>query len=87
MRRIFPTHRKITAIFFSRLITKKLSKIVKFTKIDQTVRNTYLRGPKRSRIKLVVPPNLLKQENVRLIPREAEHPGKYLFLIQKPQLI
>ena len=29
-----------------------------------------------SRIKLVVPPNLLKQENVCLIPREAEHPSK-----------
>ena len=26
-------------------------------------------------IKLVVPPNLLKQENVCLIPREAEHPS------------
>ena len=26
-------------------------------------------------LKLVVPPNLLKQENVCLIPREAEHPS------------
>ena len=31
-----------------------------------------------SRIKLVVPPNLLKQENVCLIPREAEHPSKII---------
>ena len=28
-----------------------------------------------SRIELVVPPNLLKQENVCIIPREAEHPS------------
>ena len=28
-----------------------------------------------SRLELVVPPNLLKQENVCLIPREAEHPS------------
>ena len=27
-------------------------------------------------LKLVVPPNLLEQENVCLIPREAEHPSK-----------
>ena len=27
-------------------------------------------------LKLVVSPNLLKQENVCLIPREAEHPSK-----------
>ena len=33
-----------------------------------------------SRIKLVVPPNLLKQENVCLIPREAEHPS-ILFIV------
>ena len=26
-------------------------------------------------MKLVVPPNLLKQENVCLIPREAEYPS------------
>ena len=48
---------------------------VKFTKIDQTFRNTYLKWPKRSRIKLFVPSNLLKQENVCLIPRESEHPS------------
>ena len=29
-----------------------------------------------SRIKEVVPPNLLKQENVFLIPREPEHPSR-----------
>ena len=32
--------------------------------------------PKSCRIKLVAPPNLLKQEIVCLIPREAEHPSK-----------
>ena len=36
-------------------------------------------SPKRSRIKLVVPPNLLKQENVCLIPRELEHPSYFDF--------
>ena len=56
-------------------MTKKPSKIVKFTKIDQTFRNTYLTWPKRSRIKLVVSSNLLRQENVCLIPRESEHPS------------
>ena len=34
----------------------------------------------RNRIKLVVPPNLLKQENVCLIPRESEHPSNYNFI-------
>ena len=29
----------------------------------------------QNRTKLVVPPNLLKQENVCVIPREAEHPS------------
>ena len=73
---IFSTHWKISAIIFSRVITKKPSKVVKFTKIDQTLRNTYLTGPKGSRIKLVVPSNLLKQENVCIIPREGEHPSR-----------
>ena len=62
-------------IIINLAITKKPSEIVKFTKIRQTLRNIYLTGPKRSRIKLVVPPNLLKQENVFLIPRKAEHPS------------
>ena len=74
MRRIFSRFQKLAATIFSRVITKKPSKIVKFTKIHQTLRNTYLTGPKWNRIKLVVPPNLLKQENVCLIPREAKHP-------------
>ena len=78
MRRIFFTHRKITAIIFSLVITKKPSKIVKFTKIHQTLRNTYLTWPKRNQVKLVVPPYLLKQENVCLIPREAEQPSRRL---------
>ena len=60
---------------FSRVITKKPYKIVKFKENDQTFRNTYLTRPKRSRIKLVVPSNLLKQENVCLIPHESEHPS------------
>ena len=75
MRGIFSTLRKITAIIFSRVVTKKPSKIVKFTKIRQTLRITYLTWPKRSNIKLVVPSNLIKQENVCLIPRESEHPS------------
>ena len=54
---------------------KKTSTIVKFTKIHQSNRNTYLTWPRRSRIKEVVLPNLLKQENVCLIPRETEHPS------------
>ena len=32
-------------------------------------------------IKLVIPPNLLKQENVCLIPREAEHPSKIVTVV------
>ena len=65
MRRIVSIFRKVAATISSRVITKK---IVKFT------RNTYLTWPKRSRIILVVTSNLLKQENVCLIPRESEHP-------------
>ena len=40
-------------------------------------------------IKLVVPPNLLKQENVCLIPREAEHPSrnKFALVTQKTRRI
>ena len=34
-----------------------------------------------SRIKLVGPSNLLKLENVCLIPREAEHPSKNIHSI------
>ena len=49
--------------------------------MHQTLRNTYLTWPKRSRIKLVVPPNLLKQENVCLIPRVGEHPSELILRI------
>ena len=52
------------------VITKKPSKIVKFTKIHHTLYAT-----KEEPINLVVPPTLLKQENVCLISREAEHPS------------
>ena len=76
MRRIFFIFQKFAVTIFSRVIAKKPSKIVKFTKIHQTLRNTYLTWPKRNRIKLVVSPNLLKQENVCLISRETEHPSK-----------
>ena len=68
MRRIFYTFRKFAATIFGRVFTKKPSKIVKFTKIHQTLRNTYISWPKRDRVKLVVPPNSLKQKNVCLIP-------------------
>ena len=76
MRRIFSIFRKFAATIFSRVITKKPSKIVKSSKIHLTLLNTYLTWPKRNRVKLAVPPNLLKQENVFLIPREPEHPSK-----------
>ena len=40
----FSIYRKITAIIiFGRVMAKKPSKIVKFTKIRQTLRNTHLR--------------------------------------------
>ena len=87
MRRIFSTLRKITAIIFSRVIMKKPSKFVEFTKIDQTLRNTYLTWPKRSRIKFVVPSNSLKQENVCLIPRESEHPSSWHCVQSLPLLL
>ena len=60
-----------TATIFSRVIPKKTAKIVRFTKIRQSVRNTYdvtKDGQRVTVLKLVVPPNLLKQENVCLIP-------------------
>ena len=77
MRRIFSIFRKFAATIFSRVITKKPAKIVRFTKIHQTLRNTsYLTWTKRSRIKLVVPPDLLKEENVCLFIYSQNHPYK-----------
>ena len=40
-----------------------------------------------SRIKLVVPSNLLYQENVCFIPREAEHPSKIHMKLESQQYI
>ena len=71
--------------FLTELLRNKTSKIVKFAKIHQTLRNTHfhLTWPKRSRFKLVFLPNLLMQKNVCLIPCEPEHPSmKIVFLFK-----
>ena len=49
-------------------------KIVKFMKIHQTGKIFTKDGQRETVLKLAVPPNLLKKENVCFIPREAEHP-------------
>ena len=54
---------------------KKPVKIVKFMKICQTGKILTKDGQRETVLELGVPPNLLKKENVCLIPREAEHPS------------
>ena len=49
----FGYHREASfPTIFSRIITEKTAKIVKFTKIRQTLKNSYLKRQKRNRVKI-----------------------------------
>ena len=59
---------------FRRFFRNKSAKIVKFSKIPNPGKILTKDGRRATVLKLVDPPNLLKQENVCLIPREGGTP-------------
>ena len=80
LRRIFSIFRKFAAIIFNRVITKKLAKLANFLKSAKPVKILIKDGRRGTILKLIIPPNLLKQESVCLIPPtqgwlHAEHPS------------